>query len=137
MVDFKPSAREIWFSRIGSQELALKIIRDVCNGFYVVAALMALLAAVLSAGAWIDAIAYALLATWLRLRKSRVAASLLLILSTVTLVVTVGNVLGHWEQGGSNLFLAMIVFASSIRAVQATLALHHLRTDVSAASTAD
>jgi hypothetical protein len=110
------------FGAIDSPEEAQESIRTIGKLFYWLAALQATLGVFLAGpAALFDAAAYALLALWLRRRRSRVAACLLLLVAGLEAADTIMNLLHVGERtGGSNIFLAVIVVGAAIRAVQAT-----------------
>jgi len=112
------------FSKIEDKNDALKAIKDVSLGFFLVAALQAGLGYFIAPSLIIDAILYAILAGILLKWKSRVAAVLLLLLGGGGLMMTILNMIGITSVGGNNVFLAVIVFWGAIRAVEATFKLH-------------
>ena len=113
-----------FFAPFASRDEALKGVKDVSNAFYVVAGIQGLVGYFVAPSLILDAVAFAVLATALRLWKSRVAAILLLILSTITLVTTVMSRMGLADMGGGNIFLALIVFWAAIKATEAAFKLH-------------
>jgi hypothetical protein len=72
-------------------------------------------------GLW-DAAFFGLVALWLQLRRSRVAAVLLALGSVAVLASTVVTVFGN-QPGGRNIVLAVILTWSAVRAVTATFKL--------------
>ncbi len=70
-----------------------------------------------------DAVVIAVLATILFRRRSRVAAVLLLLVSTLILALTILNKMGVTDQGGTNIVVAVICFWAAVRALEATFKL--------------
>ena len=114
------------FSPITSREDALEIVKGAAQGFYVLAALQAGLGFFIQKDLVADGLGYGILAVLLHLLRSRVAAVLLLLLSAGGLVITAMNVLGVSQQGGHNLFLAVLAVMMGVRAVEATFKLRSL-----------
>jgi hypothetical protein len=86
------------FGSVDSAEEAKEAI-DWCSGiFYVLAGIQLLAAFFLGKEHFIDAVALAGLSTWLRMKDSRIAATLLLILAALSVVMTVasGSIRGVW-----------------------------------------
>lgn len=100
------------------------VIREAVISFLVVAVLLALIGALFQGGFLVDAVLFAGLAAWLRYTRSRVAAVLLLGLCSIVLVTTTLTALGLAQLGGTNSVLAVIVFWTAVRAVEATFKLH-------------
>lgn len=111
------------FSRIHSREDALKTIRDCAIGFFTVAVLQALVGLFIFPGLLMDAALLAILAGIMLKWHSRVAAVLLLILAGLTAYTTLLNRLGITDEGGRNIFLAIILLWAGIRSVEATFKL--------------
>lgn len=112
------------FGKIENRDEALKTIHDGSMAFFFVAALQAGLGYFLAPSMIIDAVLYAVLG-WILLKwKSRVAAVLLLLLGGLALVMTGLNKFGVTHEGGSNLFLALVIFWTAIRSVEASFKLH-------------
>jgi hypothetical protein len=111
------------FSPIENREDALKTIRDVAVGFFVLAAIQGLIGFFLMPGLLVDAMLLVVLAAALMKWHSRVAAVLLLLVSAGDAVVTLLNRLGVMSQGGRNIFLAAIMIIAAVRAVTATFKL--------------
>jgi hypothetical protein len=122
-----------WFQAINTRQEALKTIKESSTVFFFVAALQAAI------GIWvatrypdlgfdvgetiIDVAIYGVFAAWLRWGLSRTAAVVLLLAATVALIMTIGAQL-KVIQGGKNLWLALIVFWTAIKAVEATFKVH-------------
>lgn len=111
------------FSKIETRDDALKAVRDCSGGFLVVAAIQGLIGMFLFPGVIIDAILLAVLALILRKWHSRLAAVVLLVMSLFILVTTVSNRIGVTSQGGTNIFLAVLMVLVGFRSVQATFLL--------------
>ena len=119
--------KNTWFGKIETTENALKVIKDVSNGFYFLAVLQIVLGYfIMGTSAIIDGVLFAVCAFLLRKFNSRVVAIILLLLSVGGLVVTRINQFGGGT-GGRNLFLAVIMIWVSIRAIQATFGLKKLQ----------
>jgi hypothetical protein len=111
------------FAKIENREDALKTIKDVSAGFFVVAAIQGALSFVIGMSILFDAALYAGVGFWLRKTNSRVAAVILLVVSWVGAGVTVANKAGANLGGGNNIFLAVILAWASIRGVEAAFKL--------------
>lgn len=112
------------FAKIESYADALKVIKDSASAFIWVGALEAIVGLFLLPELLFDAFLYFFLGLVLIYVRSRIAAVLLLLLSGAAVVVTFLNQLGIMDEGGTNIFLALIVFWAAIRAVEATFKLH-------------
>lgn len=124
----------LWAGKIETEQDAIQVIKASSNGFYTVAGIqlvIGLLLAFLRRAAIIEAIidplVYASLSLLLRKFRSRVVAVILLSYSCATLVVTIINKFGG-DEGGQNVILAIIVFWTSVRAIQASFTLNKLST---------
>lgn len=71
----------------------------------------------------VDVALYAGCAAWLRWGRSRIAAVILLITATVALGTTIATQLKIIQGGGKSVVVALIVFWSAIKAVEATFKL--------------
>lgn len=111
------------FGKLDTREDALKAVRDCAGGFFVVAAINGLLGVFLFPAMLIDAALLGGLALIMRQWHVRWAAVVLLLLSLFILVSTVGNRLGITSQGGTNVFLAVLMVIVGFRSVQATFML--------------
>lgn len=115
--------KDIWFGKIETKEEALKVVKDVSNGFYFLAALQGILGFfIIGVGGIIDGAVFAVCAFLLRRFNSRAVAVILLLLSIAGLVATGINKFGG-GRGGKNLILAIIVVWGSVCAVRATFGL--------------
>lgn len=112
------------FAPIDTREAALKTIRQSAIVFLVVAGLQAGLAILIAPSLMLEAALYAILGVCLLKWRSRVVATVLLLLSAVALVVTVLNKIGLMSSAGHSLILAIIVAYMALRAVVATFTLH-------------
>jgi len=111
------------FDRIENQEGALKVVRDAAKGFYLIGAIQVLLGLFVMRELLFDGIAVTIPAFFLHKFASRIAAILLLLISSASLIITILNLAGVTSQGGRNIFLAAIILITSIRAVEATFRL--------------
>lgn len=112
------------FSKIGSREDALKVVKDSSNALFVVAAIQAALAFIVGFSVLFDALVYAIGALLVRRFHSRAAAIVLALLAVASAGVTVANRAGAHLGGGNNIVLALIVLWAAVRAVEATFKLH-------------
>lgn len=112
------------FRTIVSKADAAKIIRDSAYGFFVVAGLHIVIGIFLLPSVVIDAIIYAVLAAALLIWKSRIAAVLLAILTGIGIGVTIMNFATESVEGGRNVWLAIFMFVTAIRATQASFLFH-------------
>jgi len=111
------------FSRIGSRDDALRLVRDASLGFFIVAAIQGGIGVFLAPEMLVDALLFAVLAGILMKWKSRTAAVLLLVLSVMAFIVTVLNRMGVMAEGGGNIILAVIILWVAVRAVEAAFKL--------------
>ncbi len=112
------------FSSLETRDQALKMTRDAALGFFFVAGLHGLLGYFFMPAVLLDAVILAVLAFFLLRTQSRVAAVLLLLVSSGQATVTVLNRLGMTQLGGKNIILAVIMVIVAVRAVEATFKLH-------------
>jgi len=113
-----------FFAPLASRDEALEGVKEYSVAFYVIAGIQGLIGYFAAPAMIFDAVILAALATVLRLWNSRVAAVLLLILSTLILGSTIMSRLGVEGAGGSNIFLALMLFWAAIKSVEATFKLH-------------
>jgi hypothetical protein len=111
------------FAKIGSREDALKTVKDTSIVFFAIAALQVVLGFFIAPTIILDAILLGVLAGILLKWNSRVSAVLLLLLGSGALVMTVLNIAGVTDAGGTNIILALIIVWAAIRAVEATFKL--------------
>ncbi|MDT4737074.1 hypothetical protein [Bradyrhizobium sp. WYCCWR 12699] len=127
------ASKSKWFNAIQTPEEALKTIKDSSTVFFFIAILQGAI------GIWmgtqypdvgfdvgetvIDVVLYAVCAAWLRWGRSRVAAVILLIAATTALGATISTQLKIYQGGGKNIVLALIVFWTAIKSVEATFKL--------------
>jgi membrane associated rhomboid family serine protease/uncharacterized Tic20 family protein len=111
------------FDRIENQEGALKVVRDAAKGFYLIGGIQILLGIFIMGEMLFDGIALTILAFFLHKFASRIAAILLLLTSSASLIITILNLAGITSQGGRNIWLAAVIVIASIRAVEATFRL--------------
>lgn len=112
------------FAKIENRDDALLTVKETSIAFLVIAGIQGGLGFFIAPGMLIDAVLYAGLGLILMKWKARTAAILLLVISGFGAFVTVMNKLGLMAQGGTNIFLALIVLWAAIRAVEATFKLH-------------
>lgn len=125
-IQVSPKKKNNWFGKIETREEAIKIIKDCSYGFFSLAVLQAVIGFALGVSLWLDAILYFILGGILLKFKSRVAAILLLLLTSGALAMTFINKINPGpasEAGGTNLFLAVMMIWVSVRAIQATFRL--------------
>jgi hypothetical protein len=111
------------FSKINSREDAFKMVQDASYGFYFIAVLQGGIGYFIQKSMIIDGVLYAVLAIFLHKFRSRVAAILLFLMTSISLVVTFINKIGASKQGGGNIILAIIILIVSVRAIEATFRL--------------
>jgi len=130
LVDITPADLEVkrnigLSGKIETEEDALVVIQSASEGFLFIALLMSLASFILGPDYLIDGAAYAVLGLLLWRFKSRIIAVLLVLLSLLEVLVTIGNMPG--ASGGTNIFLPLIVLWVSIRAFKAASKLHELK----------
>jgi len=128
----RKTSKSNWFKAIHTREEALKTIKDSSSVFFFLAVLQAAIGLWLATQypnsgfelgeAMIDVAIYAVGAAWLRWGRSRTAATILLITAIVALGTTIAAQLKIIE-GGKNVVVALIVFWTAIKAVEATFKL--------------
>jgi hypothetical protein len=123
MAEFK-FKKNSWFSKIESREDALKVIKDTSSAFVAISVMQAILSYFVGYSILIDAIINCGGAYFLRRFNSRVAAVVLLVLASLSIGITIANLLGAKLGAGTNIFLAIVVFWAGIRAVDATFKLY-------------
>jgi hypothetical protein len=104
---------------VSSAADARRVSRECAIAFYVLAAIQAAAALVLNRSMLIDAAVMAALAAWLHIGRSRIAATLLLILALLGAGVTIMNRLGQPIGGGNNIIVAAIAVWAALKAVVA------------------
>ncbi len=112
------------FSKIASREDALQHTNELTVGLFVLATIQGIIGYFFAPLLLIDVAVLVILAVVLRRWKSRVAAVLLLLTSMGIVVTTILTKFGIAEAGGSNIFLALILLWTAIRAVHSTFLLH-------------
>lgn len=124
MFSNRKKSKSSLFSKINNREEALKLVRDSANGFLFVAVLLGVFGAVFnSMSTVVEAIVWFILALILRQTNSRICAILLAIIYFFSLITTVLGNFGIIEGVGTNIILAVIMFVSGIRSVEATFKL--------------
>ncbi len=109
---------------INSRAVALEAIQQSAIAFVVVGVLQGILGLFLSPTMLIDAFILIALGLLLAFLKSRVVALVLLPLAIMMLVFTILNSAGLTDNGGTNVFLGLVVCWAALRAVEATFKLH-------------
>lgn len=122
------------FAAIHSRDDAEKVAKDCGNAFFLVAAIQGGIGAFIAPALLFDAAIYALCGYFVRFKKSRAAAVVVLPLSGIALVTTVMNKMGKNVGGGNNIILAVIVTVAAARAVEATFKLNGRFKDASVAA---
>jgi hypothetical protein len=117
-------SRKGMFARIKTRDDGLKTIKETSIAFLIIAGIQAAGGYFLAPSMIVDAVLFAALGLILLKWKARTAAIPLAILSGILVVVTILNKLGVISEGGTNIFLALIVFYAAIRAVETTFKLH-------------
>jgi len=124
------SKKNSWYGKIETEDEALKVIKDASYGFFFLAVLQGVIGIVLGMDIWLDAILYLIFAAILLKFKSRIVAVLLLLLTGAALFFTFLNRIGpdpSGKSGGTNIFLALIMFWAAVRAIQATFKLRKIK----------
>jgi hypothetical protein len=112
------------FAKIENRSEAVKVIKDTSIAFMVLGVIQGAIGYFLFPELLYDAALYIVLGLILLVVKSRIAAVLLLILSGISVVTTVTNLLGITASGGGNIIVALIIFGAAVKAVEATFKLH-------------
>lgn len=111
------------FAKIENREGAIKVAKENGILFMVVAGIQGVLGFFIAKVLLLDAAAFATCGLFIYYKHSRVAAVIALLLSAAALASTIMNITGHKVGGGNNIFLAVIVVAGGVRAVEATFKL--------------
>lgn len=122
--------RDRYFYALTDQELCKKALKEVAQGFYLLAGLaiiISLFPIEQLKGMWLDGLIYLILALFLHFKQSRVAAVFLVLLAGWACVSSVLNRIGVTHDGGTNIFLAIIMFVYAIRGAQASFCFHKLK----------
>lgn len=112
------------FAAIDSRSAALEAIQMSAIAFVLVGVIQGVFGAFISLSLLYDAALFIGLGLLLSFLKSRIVALVLLPLSVIMLVFTVLNSAGLTNNGGSNVFLGLVVCWAALRAVEATFKLH-------------
>lgn len=112
-----------FFSRIRHQEDAVKIVRAASLVFLAVGAFLAILSYWSGFELWAHGLAYMVLAVLLRQFKSRVIASLLVLVAVVMLLLELKLFSGQVYSAALNIIVAAIAVWVGARAVEATFKL--------------
>lgn len=111
--------------RISTRAEAERMIKDCTLAYYLLAAVLLIIAIFAQTNIWLDALLYAALAFWLQRFQSLIAAILLLLAAILVFVATMLNWPGATVQG-RNALLGVFMIWTSARAVEATLKLPKL-----------
>ena len=122
-MDEAPRSRTSFFSRIRHQEDAVKIVRAASLVFLAVGAFLAILSYWSGFELWVHGLAYMVLAVLLRQFKSRVIASLLVLVAVVMLLLELKLFSGQAYSAALNIIIAAIAVWVGARAVEATIKL--------------
>ncbi len=111
---------------IDSPDEAAGTVKKIAVGFYWLAGIQAILGYYLAGPlGLVDGLLIAGLAFCLHRWRSRLAAIVLFLMAALIAIQTVLNFLHVGEHnGGTNIFLAVIIVAAALRAVQATFRFH-------------
>lgn len=122
----KPSTKKksSLLAPIDSRAAALEAIQQSAIAFFAVALIQGVVGVFLSPTMLIDAAIFVALGLALFYFKSRIVALLLLLLSGFMAISTIMNAAGLSANGGSNVFVALVVVGAALRAVEATFKLH-------------
>ena len=123
--DWRQRANWFDFKRIETVERAVQLINDVSYAFYFVAVLQVVLGFFIGEAAIIDGVLFAILGVCLHRLRSRTAAVLAVLLTAMSVVTTIYNMIHR--TGGANVILSAVLFVGALRATQATFAYHRLK----------
>ena len=126
-MDEEKKKKNFWGKEIKTEEDAIKTIKDVSNGVFLVAALQIVIGFFFLPAAVLDGLVLGVLAFLLRKFKNRAVAIILFLFSILALVVTGINNFGGGT-GGKNIILTIILIIISIQAIRATFKLKELKT---------
>jgi len=119
--------KQILFSKIENRSDAERMTQACAYGFFTIAILQGafgLLFPITNKALILDAIVWLILGLLILKIKSRIAATIALLMSLISLFVTFQNkITPDQGMGGSNIILAIIIFLVSIRALEATVKL--------------
>ena len=118
--------KNTFFGKIETKEDALKVIKEASTAFMVLGGLEIVVGLLISIDAVVDGAIYLTLAILLRKYHSRAVAVILLLLASLSMTATFLTKAGVIDGIGSNIFLAIVVFAIAIRTVYATFKLKSL-----------
>lgn len=112
------------FSAIKGRDDAERVAKECGNASFVLAAIQGGIGAFIAPSLLFDAAIYAVCGYFIRYKHSRIAAVILLLLSSVTLITTFMNRTGQNVGGGNNILLALVIAVAALRAVEATFKLN-------------
>ena len=112
------------FKPITTLQQATAVVKHASTAFFVLAALQGTIGLIINRGLLVDAGLLAVLALLLRKFRSRVAACVLLLMTSAIVVTTVLTLLRIAQLGGGNIFLAVAAFLIGCKSVEATFKIH-------------
>jgi hypothetical protein len=112
------------FKAITSLQQANAVVKNASTAFFVLAGLQGTVGLIVNRGLIVDAVVLAVVALLLRLLRSRIAACILLLLTSVMLGTTVMTLLQIAQLGGGNILLAVAAFLIACKSVEATFKIH-------------
>jgi hypothetical protein len=118
------------FPRISDISSAAKTIKEVSYVYFFVGALAALMAFLGARNALVDIAICISLGLTLFFFKSRISAITMGLYSITTFGITIYNNFNHVKNlsnGGTNIFLSIIVLLASLKAIEATFKYHKYR----------
>ena len=124
-----PKKKNTWFEKIETRDGALKAIKDSSYLFFFVSIFQIVIKFALGTDLRLDAILYLIFGGILLKFKSKIAAILLLLLSSGVLVMAFINRINldsSPRTGVASLFMPIIMIWASVRAIQATFKLSKL-----------
>ena len=115
------------FWNIKTVEEADSVIKDTSYVFIFVGLLDIFLGAIAGIPSITDGAIYLILGAILLVKKSRIAAVLLMLMSLASLIATTANFIGAKAGVGSNMLLAIIMFYSGIASTYASFKRNEIR----------
>lgn len=112
-----------FFGKIRQEEDAVKIVRAASLAFLAVGCFFMIVSIWHGPEVWVHGIAYVVLGFLLRQFRSRVIASLLVLLGLVTVLLQLRVFSGHPMSAGLSIIVAAIVVFLAVRAMEATMKL--------------
>jgi hypothetical protein len=111
------------FGKIRQQDDAARIVRASSLAFFIAGGVFMVLSYWFGPELWLSGAAYLVLGFLLRQFRSRVIATLLLLLALTSLLLALKVFAGHWYSAGVVVIVSAIVVAIGARAVEATFTL--------------